>query len=168
MIHSKSWKEKSATQDTLPKIIISNRRRDKEFLRQAKTKRSSILNTAWKKRQRVFSKWKRSKNLYERKNPTMKCKYIESTKDQPLTYANMKIKRQKTVKANMRACWVASVVSNSLWPYALQPARLLCPWGFSRQEYWSGFPYPPPGDLPDPGIKSMSHVSFIGRQVLYH
>ena len=34
----------------------------------------------------------------------MKCKYIESTKDQSLTYANMKIKRQKTVKANMRAC----------------------------------------------------------------
>ena len=25
--------------------------------------------------------------------------------------------------------------------------------GFSRQEYWSGFPFPSPGDLPDPGIK---------------
>ena len=25
--------------------------------------------------------------------------------------------------------------------------------GFSRQEYWSGWPCPPPGDLPDPGIK---------------
>ena len=24
---------------------------------------------------------------------------------------------------------------------------------FSRQEYWSGLPYPPPGDLPDPGIQ---------------
>ena len=23
--------------------------------------------------------------------------------------------------------------------------------GFSRQEYWSGLPFPPPGDLPDPG-----------------
>ena len=23
---------------------------------------------------------------------------------------------------------------------------------FSRQEYWSGLPFPPPGDLPDPGI----------------
>ena len=29
----------------------------------------------------------------------------------------------------------------------------LCPWGFSRQEYWSGLPCPPPGDLPNPGIK---------------
>ena len=25
--------------------------------------------------------------------------------------------------------------------------------GFSRQEYWSGFPFPFPGDLPDPGIE---------------
>ena len=28
--------------------------------------------------------------------------------------------------------------------------------GFSRQEYWSGLPYPPPGDLPDPGIEPAS------------
>ena len=30
---------------------------------------------------------------------------------------------------------------------------LLCPWGFSGQEYWSGLPCPPPGDLPIPGIE---------------
>ena len=46
-----------------------------------------------------------------------------------------------------------SVVSDSLRPHGLQPARLLCPWGFSKQEYWSGLPYPPPGDLPNPGIE---------------
>ena len=28
--------------------------------------------------------------------------------------------------------------------------------GLSRQEYWSGLPCPPPGDLPDPGIESVS------------
>ena len=28
--------------------------------------------------------------------------------------------------------------------------------GFSRQEYWSGLPWPPPGDLPDPGIELTS------------
>ena len=28
--------------------------------------------------------------------------------------------------------------------------------GFSRQEYWSGLPFPSPGDLPDPGIKPRS------------
>ena len=31
--------------------------------------------------------------------------------------------------------------------------------GFSQQEYWSGLPFPPPGDLPIPGIKPTSPVS---------
>ena len=50
-------------------------------------------------------------------------------------------------------CCAYSVVSNSLRFHRLQPARLVCLSGFSRQEYWSGLPYPPPGDLPNPGIK---------------
>ena len=36
------------------------------------------------------------------------------------------------------------------WTVAYQALLFM---GFSRQEYWSGFPSPPPGDLPDPGIK---------------
>ena len=28
--------------------------------------------------------------------------------------------------------------------------------GLSRQEYWSGLPFPPPGGLPDPGIEPAS------------
>ena len=31
--------------------------------------------------------------------------------------------------------------------------------GFSRQEYWSGLPFPSPGDLPDPGIEPGSPTS---------
>ena len=31
--------------------------------------------------------------------------------------------------------------------------------GFPRQEYWSGLPFPPAGDFPDPGIKHTSLVS---------
>ena len=30
--------------------------------------------------------------------------------------------------------------------------------GFSRQEYWSGLPFPSPGDLPNPGIEPGSHT----------
>jgi len=44
------------------------------------------------------------------------------------------------------------VVSNSVTPGTIAH-RLLCPWGFSRQEYWSGLPCPPPDDLPNPGIE---------------
>ena len=40
-----------------------------------------------------------------------------------------------------------------------QPTRLLCPCRFSRQEYWSGFPCPPPGDLPSPGPEPGSLIS---------
>ena len=49
----------------------------------------------------------------------------------------------------------------------LSPVQLfLTPWAaarqaplsmeFPRQEYWSGLPFPPPGDLPNPGIKPIS------------
>ena len=31
--------------------------------------------------------------------------------------------------------------------------------GFPRQEYWSGFPCRPPGDIPDPGIEPLSPVA---------
>ena len=41
-----------------------------------------------------------------------------------------------------------SVMSESLQLHGLQPAWLLCPWGFTRQEYWNGLPCPPPGIFP--------------------
>ena len=47
----------------------------------------------------------------------------------------------------------ASVVTP--WTAAHIPLSM----GFSRQEYWSGLPCPPPGDLPDPGIQSASLTS---------
>ena len=37
--------------------------------------------------------------------------------------------------------------------------RRLLSMGFPRQKYWSGLPCPPPGDLPNPGIKPISPVS---------
>ena len=53
----------------------------------------------------------------------------------------------------MLLCSVASVMSDSSWAIAHQAPL---PMGFSRQEYWSGLPFPSPGDLPDPGIEPMS------------
>ena len=41
--------------------------------------------------------------------------------------------------------------------------------GFSRKEYWNGLSFPPPGDLPNPGIKTASLTSTcIGRWALCH
>ena len=54
-----------------------------------------------------------------------------------------------------------------LWPYGLYPARLLCPRGFSRQEYWSGLPFSSPGDLPNPGIELVCPEAPVCRRILY-
>ena len=40
--------------------------------------------------------------------------------------------------------------------------------GFSRQEYWSGLPFPFPGNLPNPGIESSSHAWQVDSLPLSH
>ena len=39
---------------------------------------------------------------------------------------------------------------------------------FPRQEYWSGLPFPPPGDLPDPGIEPASPALQVDSLPLSH
>ena len=53
-------------------------------------------------------------------------------------------------------CLVAQSCPTLCNPWTIQRTRLLCPWGFSRQEYWSGLPCPPPKDLPNSGIEPES------------
>ena len=44
----------------------------------------------------------------------------------------------------------------TLWTVARQAPLSM---GFPRQENWNGLPFPPPGDLPDPGIEPVSLMS---------
>ena len=54
----------------------------------------------------------------------------------------------------------------ALWTAACQAPLSM---EFSRQEYWSEFPFPSPGDLPNSGMECVSSCSScIGRQTLYH
>ena len=46
-------------------------------------------------------------------------------------------------------------MSDSVTPWTVASQAPLST-GFSMQESWSGLPFPPPGDLPDPGIESES------------
>ena len=46
-----------------------------------------------------------------------------------------------------------SVVSNSFVTSSTVTHQAPLSMGFARQEYWSGLPFPSPGDLPDPGIE---------------
>ena len=49
-----------------------------------------------------------------------------------------------------------SVVSNSFATAWMVTCRAPLSIGFPRQEYWTGLPFPSPGDLPDSGIKTTS------------
>ena len=49
-----------------------------------------------------------------------------------------------------------AIRSLQLCPTLCDPMNCSSSIGFSRQEYWSGLPHPPPGDLRNPGIKPMS------------
>ena len=67
---------------------------------------------------------------------------------QDLTNSIMKVKEKVKVKL------LSSVqVFETPWTVAYHAPP---PIGFSRQEYWSGLPFPSPEDLPNPGIKSRS------------
>ena len=50
----------------------------------------------------------------------------------------------------MRSCFSRVPLCVTEWPVACKPPLSI---ELSRQEYWGGLPYPPPGDLLDPGIK---------------
>ena len=54
-----------------------------------------------------------------------------------------------------------SVVSNSMWPHGLVAHQAPLSMGFSRQEYWSGLPFPPPVDLPNQGTEHSSDCRWI-------
>ena len=53
--------------------------------------------------------------------------------------------------------WLFGGLVAKLCPILVTPWAVVCQaplfLGFSRQEYWNGFPLPSPGDFPDPGIK---------------
>ena len=57
------------------------------------------------------------------------------------------------------ACSVASVMSDSLWPYGLQPTRLLCSWDSPGKNTGVGCHFLLQGDLPDPGMEPVSLTS---------
>ena len=62
-------------------------------------------------------------------------------------------------KENPECCAVCLVAQSCLTlcePMDCSLPRFLCPWGFAMQEYWTGLPCSPPGDLPNPEIEHRS------------
>ena len=71
----------------------------------------------------------------------------------------------EAARAQLSSCPLTNVCGRlfaTLWTVAYHSPPSM---GFSRQEYWSGLPFPSPEDLPDPGIEpGLLHC----RQTLYH
>ena len=78
----------------------------------------------------------------------------------------VRLARLRVVVLLMHSCVLSctSVMSDSETLRTQAPTPLVpLSMGFSRQESWSGLPYPPPGDLPNPRITHLLHC----RQILY-
>ena len=83
------------------------------------------------------------------------------TVDSVCTYFQFFIYSAYTIQYVVRAKFHQLCVTlATLWTVARQAPLSM---GFPRQEHWSGLPFPPPGDLPHPGIESESPV-FLALQ----
>ena len=90
----------------------------------------------------IFPCWDTWTCISEKKNTLLPSKNILLHTTIPSYYQKHKVKLLSRV-------WLFATP----WtvPYQAPPSM-----GFSRQEYWSGLPFPSPGDVPDPGIKPRS------------
>ena len=121
------------------------------------TKKSFLTNTCWKCRRPLcgFQSWEMGSQLYR-----VPFSGVWSADIVP----------KKLVYSSREWTWCMLSHLSRIWFFAtLWTVACLAPlcMGFCRQEYWSGLPGPPPGDLPDPGMEPGSHVSCTGRPVLY-
>ena len=75
----------------------------------------------------------------------------------------------KTAKMVLRACLVTQSCLTLCNPVDCITCQAPLSMGFSRQEYWKGLPFPPPGDLPNPRDQTchLSHPLHC-RQIIYH
>ena len=77
------------------------------------------------------------------------CSKLKTTTTKNNTSNNWRLVTTLKVKVKVKSC-----------PTLCYPVTVAHqappPMGFSRQEYWSGLPFPSPGDLPDPGIEPRS------------
>ena len=79
------------------------------------------------------------------------------------------LKTHKSMCLHKGKCWACSVMSDSFVTPQIIASQAPLSIGFSREEYWSRLPCPPPGDLPDPEIEpvSVASSSLAGR-FFYH
>ena len=88
-----------------------------------------------------------------------------SSKQLVCVFSGLSCGEQFELDACMLSCFV---LSDSLGPHGLQPARLLCPWDSPGKNTGAGCHAYLRGIFPTQGWNPHSCVSFTDRQVLYH
>ena len=88
----------------------------------------------------------------------------------PFTLTKIPRATTETQGSRMNKCWCCLVAKSctTLRPHGMQPARLLCPWNFPGKNTGVGQLFPSPGDLPNPGIESMSPALQADFSLLSH
>ena len=83
-------------------------------------------------------------------------------------FLKMETTREMWSLLSLRVCMPSGLshvwLFATLWTVTCQAPLSM---GFSRQEYWSGLPFPSPGDLPNPEIELVSAASPALQQILY-
>ena len=95
-----------------------------------------------------------SKSLYFSLSFHLACKILTTVEGENLLPKKQMSYPQIQVKGNC-CCFLLSCILLFVTPCTLAHQAPLS-MGFPRQEYWSGLPYPTPGDLHDPGIEPAS------------
>ena len=71
-------------------------------------------------------------------------------------------RKQPDNKSSYAVLHLVAQSCRTLRPHGLQPARLLGPWGFSKQEYWRRLPGPPLGIFPTQGSNpGLPHCKWV-------
>ena len=84
----------------------------------------------------------------------MICHLQAGETGKPVTDFSSSLKNQEQVKVKVKSLSHVLLFATP-WTVAHQVPLFM---GFSGQEYWSGLPFPSPGDLPDPGIEPRSPI----------
>ena len=94
------------------------------------------------------------------------CKGLDMTERLTLSlHIGIRIYTHICIYTFNAVCVLSHSVMFDSWTVALQVPPSV---GFSKQEYWSGLPFPSPGDLPNPGIEPMSPAFQVDSLPLSH
>ena len=131
------------------------------------------MGLMWGKRERKARElpfdWK-DRHGFDAERPVFIHLVIQQTSNPAICRMPFQVLRHSATASELVFSCVYSITQS--WPTFCDPLdcthQVPLSMRFFSQEYWTGLPFPPPRDLPDPGIKQKSFAPPPCRQILYH